>query len=176
MSLGLSNEVRICVLSDIQSKYDHLIFQKPLDENDDSNLQKFRIFKQKSKEFLKMMKSEQVEQECNLERDLLELTEQLITHEYVVYYIPTGQIREDFKNNQVLRRIYQIHGLEEVLSSGIDLSIFVSSNLAGEPHLTVLFETLLFMNEVSMLSKYELVKESINYMMASKKVKFEGKY
>jgi hypothetical protein len=77
-------------LADIQAKYDHLVFQKPVDCNDDSNLQTFRQFKQKSKEFLKMMKSKDLEKECNEETELLEITEQLIIYEYVVYYIPTG--------------------------------------------------------------------------------------
>ena len=36
------------------------------------------------------MKSEDVEKECNEEKELLEITEQLILYEYVVYYIPTG--------------------------------------------------------------------------------------
>lgn len=64
-----------------------------------------------------MMRSERVEAECDMERDLLEITEQLILSNFVVYYIPTGQIRDDFNKNNLLRRIFQIHGLEEVLAS-----------------------------------------------------------
>lgn len=37
-----------------------------------------------------MMKSSEVQKECEMERDLLEITEQLIINDYVVYYIPTG--------------------------------------------------------------------------------------
>ena len=108
MRLGqeITNQVKMSIIGDIQSKYDQYEFQKPSDEDDDSNLQNYRQFKQKSKEFLKMMKSEEVQKECDMERDLLEITEQLIISDYVVYYIPTGQIREDFKNNTLLRRIF----------------------------------------------------------------------
>ena len=44
MRLGqeITNQVRMSIIGDIQSKYDQYEFQKPADEDDDSNLQNYR--------------------------------------------------------------------------------------------------------------------------------------
>ena len=53
-------------------------------------------------------------EKCQEEIELLEMTERLIMNNFVVWEVPSIQIREYCQKKEILASIFRIHGLEEL--------------------------------------------------------------
>ena len=51
--------------------------------------------------------------ECKKEIELLDLTRRLFEHDFLIWELPTVQIRSDKQDGIILKRILQIHGVIE---------------------------------------------------------------
>lgn len=181
-----SQIINKCVLEHIRKQFNEIAFERMVnqEDNETDELHKsqqttqYMIFYQQSISFLRLLlknsQNSDFTKECQSEIDLLETTKDLLVHDLLIWFIPLVQIREDFNNKSIFKRILQVHGVKEVfpmtgqrqadVAHRIEM-VAKSFMIGDEKVVQLVCQLVLHMQEVKMVgtesAEMEFVKEVV---------------